>query len=115
MQIHDLSDLEICKEIADAQAFDYIIQNDKVLPEDPANVITGKLTDVFNPLIDKALCFELIISEDIARSFINTKGWFYHPVGRTQQDEMFSANNLGDKKAACLALVAKHREPTTKD
>ncbi len=115
MIIHDLSDLEICKEIADSQAFDYRIQNEKVLPEDPANVITGKLTDVFNPLIDKALCFELIISEDIARTFINTKGWFYHPIGRTSKDEMFSVNALGDNKAACLALVAKHREPSTEE
>jgi hypothetical protein len=108
----ELTELEICTKIADSLGFEYRIQNGKVLPEDPANVITDKLTDVFNPLTDKALCYELITSEGISRQYTKMEGWFYNPACRTAHDEVFNVNYFGEQKAACLAMIAKHREPT---
>ena len=55
-----LTDLEISKRVAEIEGFEFDIKNGKVLPVDPSNIITDKLTDVYNPLTDKALLSSLM-------------------------------------------------------
>jgi hypothetical protein len=112
MIMNTLTELEICISLADIMGFEYRVQNAKVLPDDPANVITCKLTDVFNPLTDKALLFDLVVSEGIVRAHSTSTGWCYHPACRTCPDEIFTTASYGEEKAACLAIITKHQEPS---
>ena len=99
--MNELTDLEICKPIAEIENVEFRVQNGKVLPEDPAQVITSKLTDVYNPLTDDALCFRLMVKYKIWRWSNPAKGKFNVCIKNFAG--WISAETLN--KAICLAII----------
>jgi hypothetical protein len=97
-----LTDLEICKRIAEIEGVDFRIQNGKVLPENPAEAITGKLTDVYNPLTDDALCFKLMIKYNV--SFWQNDGIFIFCAKVRNADFRVVRVKLPNL-AICLAII----------
>ena len=100
----ELTDLEICKRIAEIEGIEFRIQNRKVLPESPAETNIAKMTDVYNPLTDDALCFGLVKK---------------YGVEIIPQWDRVSANNgiecaheyaKNPNKAICLAIIGANKD-----
>ncbi len=106
-----MNDLEICKRIAEIEDVDFQIQNKKILPKDPANAIKDKLTDVYNPLTDKALCFDLMVKHNIELTPMSSGCWCASSVDvytfDGQVDYKLCPSWLDDnpQQAICLAII----------
>ena len=101
--MNELTDLEICKRIAEIEGVEFRTQNGKVLPENPAEAITSKLTDVYNPLTDDALCFKLMIKYKISliQHQNNTAVYCIY-----NHDEKHATNTMTNpNRAICLAII----------
>ena len=104
----ELTDLEICKRIAEIEGVEFRIQNSKVLPENPAQVLTSKLTDVYNPLTDDALCFKLGFKFGVC---INYEACDVFILGGEGFDGCLSVMQFEGgcfdslKRAMCLAII----------
>lgn len=112
--MNNLTDLEICKRIAEIEDVEFQIQNGKVLPLNPSEVIKDKLTDVYNPLTDKALCFDLMVKHNIELTPEFDGSYTAIFVESYTHDEFIDyhcCNNFGNDKnpqrAICLAIIAK--------
>ncbi|MFT7376166.1 MAG: hypothetical protein ACI9EP_001747 [Oceanospirillaceae bacterium] len=118
--MNELTDLEICKRIAEIEgekdkieAAMMAIRQSSHHPIFATGTVTSHQTfdDIYNPLTDDALCLQLIDKYNVS---INTHFWdpsikqcyiirlvgFEMVTGKT-----FSINDLGLKKAACLAII----------
>ncbi len=98
-----MNDLEICKRIAEIEDVDFQIQNKKILPKDPANAIKDKLTDVYNPLTDKALCFNLMVKHNVRVEPSDCNAWIYNEDGYPEYKVLHHDGTL--QRAICLAII----------
>ena len=101
--MNELTDLEICQRIAEIEGVEFRIQNGKVLPENPAEAITGKLTDVYNPLTDDALCFKLMIKYKISLIQHQNNTAVYCIWNHDQKHATNTMTN--PNRAICLAII----------
>jgi hypothetical protein len=101
--MNELTDLQICKRIAEIEGVEFRIQNGKVLPENPAEAITGKLTDVYNPLTDDALCFKLMVKHSIRVEPENCSAWTNNDDGYPKYEVIHCKGTIN--KAICLAII----------
>tara|TARA_Y100000310_G_scaffold332116_1_gene407080 strand:+ start:2567 stop:2905 length:339 start_codon:yes stop_codon:yes gene_type:complete len=107
-----LKDLELCKKIAEIEGFKAKI-NDIYRNGEVVHVIakgykknensSGYWDQVFNPLADKALCFDLMVKHKIE----------YMPDGGNRHGAFDIDNRLvyrdeNPQRAILLAIVAKH-------
>ena len=112
----ELTGLEICKRIAEIEDIDFQIQNKKILPKDPANAIKDKLTDVYNPLTDKALCFYLTIKYKIELTPMKGGHFLATPIKKYDvygAPDMYLNKGYGNKdpqRAICLAIIEANKE-----
>jgi hypothetical protein len=97
-----MKDFDICKKIADRLGFGYFVRNEKIFPHDPSVVIKSSLTDVFNPLENPSLCFEIMVSEGVLKTTDEEMGVVYY-----LQDSgvVYPQSDYGDMKAICLAVA----------
>jgi selenocysteine-specific translation elongation factor len=102
----ELTDLEICQRIAEIEGVEFRIQNAKVLPDNPAEAITGKLTDVYNPLTDDALCFMLMVKHEL--SIINISEGFF--MVQCKMIIVDTSDSVNINKAICLAIIKSKEE-----
>lgn len=100
----ELTDLEICKKMAGIECIDFRVQNDKVLPEAPAETNIAKMTDVYNPLTDDALCFKLMVKYDVLREGTGTI-YFRAVIANHGNYEYYRATAETLNKAICLAII----------
>lgn len=103
----ELTDLEICKRIAEIEGFDYQVI-EPLFPNRGAHIAVGdNLPRTYNPLTDKALCFELMVKHQIQLDWDEDKkmAFFIYKPGRLKRI-------LGDceVKIICLAIIAQHEE-----
>ncbi len=101
--MNELTDLEICKRIAEIEGVEFRTQNGKVLPENPAEAITSKLTDVYNPLTDDALNHNLMIKYKIRVEPENCSAWTDNDDGYPQYEVIHCKGTIN--KAICLAII----------
>ena len=104
----ELTDLEISKRVAEIEGFEFDIKNGKVLPVDPSNIITDKLTDVYNPLADKALCFDLMVKYNFdLTSPYRDDDWTVEFWSDGEGDAV-AVQDENLQRAICLAIIAMH-------
>ncbi len=106
-----MTDLEVCKRIAEIEGIDFEAEDGKVIQLAPntniPNAKVGYFTSWFNPLTDKALCFNLMVKYrvDIVQSTggnVEAHCW----GGNT----LFGADDEVLQRAICLAIIAKHED-----
>lgn len=99
--MNELTDLEICKRIAE-------IEQPKNLEFDSKGYPMIKVQSVseyvdYDPLTDKALCFDLMVKHKIDMVYVgNWSAWCAVYDG----GELCNAN---PQRAICLAVIAKHK------
>lgn len=97
-----LTDLQICKRIAEIEGYTLntdwgVADKDSVL----INVLDDKFT-IYNPLTDKALCFDLAFKGKIDLIF-NDGG-----SASAYYSKKHCVTDGDGKRAICLAYIAKH-------
>ena len=98
-ELNDLTDLEIRKEIAEIEG--------KKVHEDNSQLTGFALLDsesyeCFNPLTDKALCFDLMVKYGVNISFIRPK-----EVSICGGQLFYFRDDL--QRAICLVIIAQQR------
>lgn len=108
----ELTGLEICKKIAEIENEDTITNHDEgvvyryITPSfGTAKVLNGE----FNPLTDKALCFDLMVKHKIHSVGERPKG-YYAETWSEEQSTNTGAFDKNPQKAICLAIIAKHNK-----
>lgn len=88
----ELTDLEICKKIADIEGFP-----EQVLEFHDDHILN------YNPLTDKALCFDLMVKYKVELDFVSS-------YCACLMGEYEWGYNENPQKAICLAIIAKHNK-----
>tara|TARA_R110000787_G_scaffold167889_2_gene280863 strand:+ start:8257 stop:8580 length:324 start_codon:yes stop_codon:yes gene_type:complete len=106
-----MDNLTICKKIAEIEGVEFCIQNGWVLPENPAETNISKMTDVYNPLTDDALCFQLMLKYDMPPMKSGAPN-LYECV--FDMDRALSGAGIicdeSPNKAICLAIIEAHKD-----
>jgi len=98
----ELTDLEICKRIAEIEGL-----NVRCLDADIVWIGDGDYNE-YNPLTDKALCFDLMVKHEIDSTSP------YRPNGETRWEANYWIDGYGDaggvfdenpQRAICLAII----------
>lgn len=102
----ELTDLEICKRIAEIEGVRAV-----ELGSESECWIGDENHDEYNPLTDKALCFDLMVKYEID---VQSP---YRPQGETRWEINYWIDAYSDagviydenpQRAICLAIIAKH-------
>ena len=101
--MNDLTELEICKKIAEIERLDYSISRSmtnqfKVVVATPEG---DEPCEDYNPLTDDALCFQLMVKYKI--DFCNYVGDIYAAIYLDNEYQNRSPN-----RAICLAIIKAH-------
>ena len=97
----DLTDLEICRKIAEIEgkSIDCDIG-------DCVSIHNGGDGKLYNPITDKALCFDLMVEYGVDFYSICVVGCTYEAViFITSRNESIMARNKNPNKAICLAII----------
>ena len=104
-----LTDLQICRRIAEIEGINWM----PAYPSQPSEFVglvndndscgtPPELIGEYNPLTDKALCFELMVKHEINVYKITNEVWnAEHRIGKAIKDK-------NPQRAICLAIIAKH-------
>ncbi|MCP4394965.1 MAG: hypothetical protein GY804_11970 [Alphaproteobacteria bacterium] len=116
--MNKLTDLEICKRIAEIEGFEFDVLNGRIhaKPFTVTEVFScAHVGFIFNPLTDDALCFQLMVKHGItvqkSTSVINGRmewnGKYYatHP-----RSNGFGSIDESPNKAVCLEKIEVHNE-----
>lgn len=100
--MNELTDLEICKKIAEIEG----ISKDRIkyFQKNADGIFRIKVDGVeYNPLTDKALCFDLMVKHKIDMVYVgNWSAWCAVYDG----GQLYNEN---PQRAICLAIIAKHK------
>lgn len=109
----ELDDLEIIRRIAAIEGdegttsvFDFYNSPEHQTPFYAKQREKVILSQAVNPLIDKALCFELMTKHSIARVNHLSLGWCYQAIEGNLT--LVPVSIYGEERANCLAVLAKH-------
>lgn len=118
-----MTDLEICKRIAEIEGLK--IDNDPYLCGEPFYLASSAskwmidsfdlhencISFTFNPLTDKALCFDLMIKHRISFEeifSIETSESVFFVATWFDGEHYHEAQDKNPQRAICLAIIAKH-------
>jgi hypothetical protein len=107
-----MTDLEICKRIAEIE---------RVKLYGNSLTIEGTLSHVhddnelgynlqYNPLTDKALCFDLMVKHDVRVEPSDCNAWLDNEDGYPEHEVIHHDGTL--QEAICLAIIEAHKENT---
>ncbi len=124
--IMELSDLEICKRIAEIEGVEFVSDRGVIVLSENYNELINticsgryspeqvvKITDkaAYNPLEDDALCFRLMIGHGVLRELCGDNHRFVMPKWNGTP-EYFRVTDKSPNKALCLVII-KANEPIT--
>ena len=92
--MNELTDIEICKKIAEIEGVGYLVSNNNRL---------------YNPLTDKALCFDLMIKHNVEVSPTYLGSYIASCYCKKEQRMVSRVNQENPQRAICLAIIAKHK------
>jgi len=99
-----MNDLEICKRIAEIEHGSAYIDSD-----DTGNFInlnhpmSDRGGEMYNPLTDKALCFDLMVKYDVRVEPSDCNAWIYNEDGYPEYKVLHHDGTL--QQAICLAII----------
>ena len=100
-----MNDLEICKRIAEIEGECIEAIHGDVL-------FVSRTEDVFNPLQDKALCFDLMVKYDVV--FLDGEASAGCISGCSPEGGGYYCNGIAEssdpQRAICLAIIDAHKE-----
>jgi len=115
-----MDDLDICKRIAEIEGIEGNIYEAVRLSEQWSNNAgTGLITspqsfiDIYNPLTDDALCFQLMVKYKIKVMYESNPNYYHaSKVVHTQGKKPFriGESDSNPNKAICLAIIKSHKE-----
>ena len=108
-----MTDLEICKRIAEIEG----VQHQLEMEDKPScYVYSEHLNKEYNPLTDKALCFDLMVKYNIELTPLKRGDFLATPINPYDvygEPDMYLNNGYGDnspQKAICLAIIESHKD-----
>ena len=101
----DLTDLEICKRIAEIEGAKETLFS-RVKPKELTAVFDGNTTFNYNPMKDDALCFKLMVKYSVWRWSNPREGKFTACIKDVQG--WLSGESLN--KAICLAIIESKKD-----
>ncbi|HHZ70917.1 MAG TPA: hypothetical protein EYN54_11720 [Methylococcaceae bacterium] len=114
-----LTDIEICKRIAeiegeciasiDRKVYDW---NNKHYPVEISlgHVKKATLLNWYNPLTDKALCFDLMVKYKVYIDYFGGKGRAALQADTESGEFEVDIVDISMNKAICLAIIEAHKE-----
>ncbi len=103
-----MNDSEICKRIAEIEGL--IISNHKVAESDlwvHIGYTENSSVTLFNPLTDKALCFDLMVKYDVRVEPSDCNAWIDNEDGYPEFEIIHHNGTL--QQAICLAIIEAHK------
>lgn len=120
----ELTDLEICKRIAEIEGLNAVSRSGKlILVKDVPLTMNGRMyhelnvearncydnNNEYNPLTDDALCFQLMVNHEV-----HTGHYGEHEAEVFIDNCMNVTADKSVNKAICLAIIEAHDEPNNK-
>ena len=101
-----MTDLEICKRIAEIEGLsEHRFRNYcNAEYDDECRLIS---VDHYNPLTDKALCFDLMVKYDVRVEPSDCNAWIDNEDGYPEFEIIHYEGTL--QKAICLAIIEAHK------
>jgi hypothetical protein len=105
----ELTDLEICKRIAEIEGEEHYISENKKYCMARDELSTYVIRSVeYNPLTDDALCFRLMVKYSVRVETENCSAWTDNDDGYPQYEIIHCKGTVN--KAICLAIIASEVE-----
>jgi hypothetical protein len=99
-----MTDLEICKRIAEIEG----VQHQLEMEDTPScYVYSDHLNKEYNPLTDKALCFDLMVKHDVRVEPSDCSAWLDNEDGYPECEVIHHEGTL--QEAICLAIIEAHK------
>jgi len=98
-----MTDLEICKRIAEIEGYRVSTDVRPSCGSAYANIYPDNCYGNYNPLTDKALCFDLMVKHKVDTEWWGDELGVYIPVN---DGEIHDKN---PQKAICLAIIEAHK------
>tara|TARA_R110000782_G_scaffold85221_3_gene165737 strand:+ start:884 stop:1204 length:321 start_codon:yes stop_codon:yes gene_type:complete len=105
--MNKLTDLELCKRIAEIEGINIEVINQKVIIDEMIGSIRVQLTE-YNPLTDDAFCFQLMVKYKISVIHHSETDAVYCVLNHERNN--FTDVMVSTNRAICLAIIEAHKE-----
>ena len=105
----DLTDLEICKRIAEIEGAKETLFS-RVKPKELTAVFDGNTTFNYNPMKDDALCFKLMLRYEVSLTYGEYAVNAEILIKKEDGDYSFSLQAYCPKRAICLAIIESRKD-----
>jgi len=98
-----MTDLEICKRIAEIEGYRVSTDVRPSCGSAYANIYPDNCYGNYNPLTDKALCFDLMVKHELEMFKVGSN-W-----NCAWTDSNLTTSNKNPQRAICLAIIEAHK------
>jgi len=102
-----MTDLEICKRIAEIEGYNVSTVFKPSCGSAYANIHPNNCCGNYNPLTDKALCFDLMVKHDVRVEPSDCSAWIDNEEGYPEFEIIHHEGAL--QEAICLAIIEAHK------
>ena len=108
----ELTDLEICKRIAEIEGLAAYVDGDDLIHQLIPTSACQTIYDDYNPLTDDALCFRLMVKHGITMEHFNIVNGITTQFNAYHVDAGLDSDcfDMSPNKAICLAIIETHKD-----